>query len=86
LGTNVQLSSVFHPQTNEYFERTIQILKDMLRARVIDFGVRWSKYLSLVESPYNNSYQANMVCLRIRLCMDKSVDYLYVGMRLERGD
>jgi hypothetical protein len=32
----------------------------MLRACVIDFGVGWSKYLSLVEFAYNNSYQASI--------------------------
>jgi hypothetical protein len=60
LGTNVQLSTAFHPQTDGQSERTIQILEDMLRACVIDFGVGWSKYLSLVEFAYNNSYQASI--------------------------
>jgi hypothetical protein len=27
---------------------------------VINFGVEWSKYLSLVEFVYNNSYQASI--------------------------
>lgn len=31
-----------------------------MRACVIDFGVGWSKYLSLVEFAYNNSYQASI--------------------------
>jgi hypothetical protein len=32
----------------------------MLRACLIDFGVVWSKYLSLVEFAYNNSYQTSI--------------------------
>ena len=39
LGINVQLSTTFHPQTDGQNGRTIQILVDMLKACVIDFGV-----------------------------------------------
>jgi len=60
MGTKVQLSTAFHPQTDGQFERTIQILEDMLRACVMDFGVGWSKFLPLVEFAYNNSYQASI--------------------------
>jgi hypothetical protein len=56
MGTKVQLSATFHPQTDGQSERTIQILEDMLRACVMDFGVGWSKFLSLVKFAYNNSY------------------------------
>ncbi|WMV58222.1 hypothetical protein MTR67_051607 [Solanum verrucosum] len=38
LGTSVDLSTTFHPQTDGQSERTIQVLEDMLRACVIDFG------------------------------------------------
>ncbi|WMV09040.1 hypothetical protein MTR67_002425 [Solanum verrucosum] len=37
LGTHVNLSTTFHPQTNGQAERTIQTLKYMLRAYVLDF-------------------------------------------------
>ena len=37
LGTNVKLSTIFHPQTDGQAERTIQTLEDMLRACIIDF-------------------------------------------------
>jgi len=60
MGTKVQLSTTFHPQTDGQSERTIQILEDMLRACVMDFGVGWSKFLPLVEFAYNNSYQASI--------------------------
>ncbi|GJS15018.1 putative reverse transcriptase domain-containing protein [Tanacetum coccineum] len=46
--------------TNEQSERTIQTLKDMLRACVIDFGNGWVNHLSLVKFSYNNSYHASI--------------------------
>ncbi|GKA60741.1 putative reverse transcriptase domain-containing protein [Tanacetum coccineum] len=38
LGTNLDMSTAYHPQTDEQSERTIQKLEDILRACVIDFG------------------------------------------------
>ncbi|GJZ07348.1 putative reverse transcriptase domain-containing protein [Tanacetum coccineum] len=38
LGTSLDMSTVYHPQTDGQSERTIQTLEDMLRACVIDFG------------------------------------------------
>ena len=60
LGTRLDLSTAFHPQTDGQSERTIQILEDMLRACVMDFGGSWERYLPLAEFAYNNSYQASI--------------------------
>ncbi|GJX66121.1 putative reverse transcriptase domain-containing protein [Tanacetum coccineum] len=38
LGTSLDMSTVYHPETDGQSERTIQSLKNMLRACVIDFG------------------------------------------------
>ncbi|GJS09497.1 putative reverse transcriptase domain-containing protein [Tanacetum coccineum] len=43
-------------------ERTIQTLKDMLRACVIDFGGSWDTHLPLAEFSYNNSYHSSIRC------------------------
>ena len=41
LGTQVKLSTAFHPQTDGQEKRTIQTLEDMLRVCVIDFMGSW---------------------------------------------
>ena len=38
----------------------IQILEDMLRACVLDFGGSWSDYLALAEFAYNNNFQSSI--------------------------
>nr|GEU44456.1 putative reverse transcriptase domain-containing protein [Tanacetum cinerariifolium] len=60
LGTQLDMSTSYHPETDEQSERTIQTLKDMLRACAIDFRKGWEKHLPLVEFSYNNSYHASI--------------------------
>ncbi|GJT55677.1 putative reverse transcriptase domain-containing protein [Tanacetum coccineum] len=60
LGTQLDMSMAYHPETDGQSERTIQTLEDMLRACVIDFGKGWGKHLPLVEFSYNNSYHASI--------------------------
>ncbi|GJZ04731.1 putative reverse transcriptase domain-containing protein [Tanacetum coccineum] len=60
LGTNLDMSTADHPETDGQSERTIQTLEDMLRACVIDFENGWVKHLPLVEFSYYNSYHASI--------------------------
>ncbi|GJR07936.1 putative reverse transcriptase domain-containing protein [Tanacetum coccineum] len=60
LGTQLDMSTAYHPQTDGQNERTIQTLEDMLRACVIDFGKGWDRHLPLVEFSYNNSYHTSI--------------------------
>ncbi|GJS12629.1 putative reverse transcriptase domain-containing protein [Tanacetum coccineum] len=60
LGTNLDMSTAYHPQTDGQSERTIQTLVDMLRACVIDFGNSWDRHMPLVKFSYNNSYHASI--------------------------
>ncbi|GJY69994.1 reverse transcriptase domain-containing protein [Tanacetum coccineum] len=60
LGTQLDMCTAYHPETDGQSERTIQTLEDMIRACVIDFGNGWERYLPLVEFSYNNSYHASI--------------------------
>ncbi|GJV59061.1 putative reverse transcriptase domain-containing protein [Tanacetum coccineum] len=60
LGTNLDMSTAYHLQTDGQSERTIQTLEDMLRACAINFGKGWVNHLPLVEFSYNNSYHASI--------------------------
>ncbi|GJW66546.1 putative reverse transcriptase domain-containing protein [Tanacetum coccineum] len=62
LGTRLDMSMAYHPQTDGQSERTIQTLEDMLRACVIDFGGSWDVHLPLAEFSYNNSYHSSIRC------------------------
>ena len=60
LGTKLNFSTAFHPQTDGQSERTIQTLEDMLRVCVMEFKGNWDNYLPLMEFTYNNNYQASI--------------------------
>ncbi|GJS21326.1 hypothetical protein Tco_0449958 [Tanacetum coccineum] len=60
LGTNLDMSTAYHPETDGQSERMIQTLEDMLRTCVINFGSDWDKHLPLAEFSYNNSYHASI--------------------------
>nr|GEV35259.1 hypothetical protein [Tanacetum cinerariifolium] len=62
LVTRFDMSIVYLPQTDGQSEHTIQTLKDMLRACVIDFGGNWEVHLPLAKFSYNNSYHSSIRC------------------------
>ncbi|GJY05274.1 putative reverse transcriptase domain-containing protein [Tanacetum coccineum] len=62
LGTRLDMSTAYHPQTDGQSERTIQTLEDMLKAYVIDFGGSWDVHLPLAEFSYNYSYHSSIRC------------------------
>nr|GFA90806.1 putative reverse transcriptase domain-containing protein [Tanacetum cinerariifolium] len=71
LGTKLDMSTAYHPETDGQSERTIQTLEDMLHACVIDFGKDWVNHLPLVEFLYNNSYHARIKAAPFEALYDK---------------
>ncbi|MDV3205134.1 MAG: hypothetical protein Q8883_02635 [Sweet potato little leaf phytoplasma] len=60
LGTQVHLCTSFYLQKDGQAERTIQTLKDILRACVVDFKGTWDDHLPLIEFAYNNIYHSSI--------------------------
>ncbi|GJV69004.1 putative reverse transcriptase domain-containing protein [Tanacetum coccineum] len=60
LGTQLDIGTAYHPQTDGQSKRTIQTLEDMLRSYVMDFGKGWDKHLPLIEFSYNNIYHTSI--------------------------
>ena len=60
IGTQLMMSTAFHPHTDGQSERTIQTLENMLLACFLHLEGSWEEHLPLVEFTYNNSYQASI--------------------------
>jgi hypothetical protein len=60
MGTTLNYSTAFHPQTDGQTERVNQVLEDMLRACALTYGTDWESSLPFAEFSYNNSFQASL--------------------------
>ena len=49
LGTDLHMSTAFHPETDGQTERTIRTLEDLLRMCVLDWSGTWEQHLPLVD-------------------------------------
>jgi hypothetical protein len=59
-GTNLNLSTSYHPESYGKIERTNIIIEDMLRLYVMDQPSKWEKYIHLLKLSYNNGYHASL--------------------------
>ncbi|GJV75851.1 hypothetical protein Tco_1507435 [Tanacetum coccineum] len=78
LGTQLDMSTAYQPETDGQSKRTIQTLEDILRACVIDFGKGWEKHLPLVEFSYNNSYHADKRFVSISLASMLNIPHITI--------
>ncbi|KAA0040695.1 pol protein [Cucumis melo var. makuwa] len=95
MGTRLDFSTAFHPQTDGQTERLNQVLEDMLRACALEFPGSWDSHLHLMEFAYNNSYQATIgmapfealygKCCRSPVCWGE-VDVRRKDLEFEVGD
>ena len=60
LGTKLNFSTTYHPQTDGQTERVNQVLEDMLRMYVMEKPSKWEDYLHLVKFSYNNGKKKSM--------------------------
>jgi hypothetical protein len=60
MGTKLDFSTAYHPQSDGQTERVNKVLKDLLRACVLTFDRNWESSLSYAEFSYNNIYQASI--------------------------
>ena len=84
MGTQLIMSTTFHPQTDDQSKRTIQVLEDMLRSCILDLKGSWEKHLPLVEFAYNNSCQESIQMAPYKACMGGHVDLRFFRRRWER--
>ena len=92
MGTRLNFSTSYHPETDGQTERVNQVLEDMLRMYVMDQQKCWEEYLPLVEFAYNNSYQRSIKMApfeflygrpcRTPLSLDHLEDRVLVGLEL----
>jgi transposase InsO family protein len=92
LGTQLNLSTTYHPETDGKTERVNQVMEDMLRMYVMDNQTHWEKYLPLVEFAYNNNFHSSIRMppyealygrpCRTLLSWDRLEDRVIVGLEL----
>jgi hypothetical protein len=59
-GTNMNFSTIYHPQTNGKTKRVNQVIGYMLIMHVIDKPLKWNDYQHLIEFSYDNGYQDSL--------------------------
>nr|GFC47246.1 putative reverse transcriptase domain-containing protein [Tanacetum cinerariifolium] len=67
-------------------ERTIQTLKDMLRACVIDFSGSWDVHLPLAKFSYNNSYHSSIQCASFEALYGRKCKSLVLWAEIGEGN
>ena len=60
MGTKLDFSTAYQPQSDGQTERVNKVLEDLLKARVLTFDRKWESSLPYAEFSYNNSHQASI--------------------------
>jgi hypothetical protein len=62
LGTKLQFTTAYHPQTDGQSERVNQCLEMFLRCMVQDNPKQWRRWLPLAEFWYNSTFHTTLGC------------------------
>ena len=91
-GTNLNLSTTYHPKSYRKTYRTNRITEDMLRMYMMDHPSKWEDYIHLVEFSYNNGHHASLkmspfeaLCGRkcnTPMSWDNPIDIAVIGLDL----
>lgn len=94
MGTNLNFSITYHPETDGQTKSMSEVLEDMLCMYVLDHQVRWEEYLHLVKIAYNNGHHTSLGMPPYRaiygrpcktpLSWDKIEDKVFFGPELVR--
>ena len=60
MGTKLDFSTAYHPQSDGQTKRVNKVLEDLLRACVLTFDRSWESSLPFTKFSYNNSHQASI--------------------------
>nr|GEU59413.1 reverse transcriptase domain-containing protein [Tanacetum cinerariifolium] len=83
LGTQLDMSTAYHPQIDGQSERTIQTSEDMMHSCLINFGRSWERHLPLVEFSYNNSYHTSINASPFKALYGRKCRSLVCWLKLE---
>ncbi|GKD61821.1 putative reverse transcriptase domain-containing protein [Tanacetum coccineum] len=81
LGTRLDISTAYYPETNGQSERTIQTLEDMLRACVLDFGKVGDSLLTGPEIIHEMTEKIVQIKSRIQATRDRQKSYADVRQK-----
>ncbi len=68
VGTKIQMSTAFHPQTDGQTERMNRVVEDCLRHYVMPHQQNWDQLLPVVEFAINSSWQASIDMTPFKCC------------------
>ncbi|GJU15077.1 putative reverse transcriptase domain-containing protein [Tanacetum coccineum] len=82
LGTQLDMCTAYHPETDRQSERTIQTLEDILRACVIDFEKRMGKTLTIgPEIIHETTKKIMQIRQRLQAARDRQRSYANVKQK-----
>ena len=76
MGTSLNMSSAYHPQTDGQYEVVNKCLEAYLHCFVTDKQNHWSQWLHLAEWWYNETYHTSA---------KRPLSKRYMGMNLQIG-